>query len=160
MSSKNTWLWLTAAAALFAFIFLFEHFRPRPNTGPAYLLPGLNANAVKTVQIRPAGQIDIRVERTNGGWQLMEPVAYPAQKTHVQKLLDALQQITVAHRISEREFRKDPKAGENFGVEPPQLSLILDSGPPVLFGYRTSPGDQVLSAFPALKAWPSWTLTC
>jgi hypothetical protein len=151
MSSKNTWLWLTAAAALFAFIFLFERFRPRPDAGPAYLLPGLNANAVKTVQIRPAGQIDIRVERTNGGWQLMEPVAYPAQNTNVQKLLDALQQATVAHRISEKEFRKDPKAGENFGIEPPQLSLILDSRPPVFFGHRTSPGDQVFVRVPGVE---------
>jgi hypothetical protein len=143
MSSKNTWLWLTAAAALFAFIFLFEHYRPRPETGPKFLLPGLNAKAVTTVQVEIAGQPEIRVERTNGVWQLVTPVIYPAQNTNVEKLLDALQQLTVAHAISEKEFRKDPKAEEDYGIEPPQISLILDSGRPIHFGHRTAPGDQV-----------------
>ena len=110
MSSKNTWLWLTVAATLFAFIFLFERYQPQPETGPAYLLPGMEAKAIKSVQIR-LGQIDIRVERTNGGWRLVEPVVYPALNTNVQNLLEALQQLTVVHRIDEKEFRKDPKAG-------------------------------------------------
>jgi hypothetical protein len=150
MSSKNTWLWLTAAAVLFAFIFLFERFRPHPDTGPAYLLPGLNAKAINTVQIR-MGQVDIRVERTNGVWQLVQPVIYPAQNTNVQNLLDALQQLLIAHQISEKEFRADPKAGENFGIDPAQLSLILDSRPPIYFGYRTSPGDQVFVQVPGIE---------
>src|ERR1700744_1224625 len=121
MSSKNTWLWITAAAALFVFIFLFERFRPRPEIGPIYLLPGLNAKAVRTVQIRPAGQLEIRVDHTNGNWQLVQPVTYPAQNTNVQSFLDALQQLTVAHRISEDELRKNPKSGEDYGIDPPQL---------------------------------------
>jgi uncharacterized protein DUF4340 len=150
MSSKNTWLWLTAAAALFAFIFLFEHFRPRPVIGPAYLLPGLDAKSVKSLQIRPPGQSEMRVERTNGDWQLVTPVVYPALKTNVQNLLAALQQLTVAHRISEKQFRQDPKAGENYGIEPPQLSLIIDSGRTVYFGHRTSPGDQVFVRVPGI----------
>jgi len=150
MSSKNTWLWLAAAAALFAFIFLFERYRARPVTGPSYLLPGLEAKAIKTLQIGPAGQFEIRVERTNGGWQLVKPVAYPAKNTNVQKLLEALQQLMVEHRISEKEFRMDPKAGEDYGVEPPQLSLIVDSGRPVFFGHRTSLGDQVFVRVPGI----------
>jgi len=151
MSSKNTWLWLTVAVALFAFIFLFEHFRPHPVVGPSYLLPDLDAQTVKSVQIRPAGQPEIRVERTNGGWRLTEPVDYPAQSTNVQKLLDTLQKLTVAHRIAENELRKDPKAAADYGIEPPQLSLILDSGRPILFGHRTSPGDQVFVRIPGIE---------
>jgi hypothetical protein len=151
MSSKNTWLLLATAAALFTFIFLFERYRPRPATGPEYLLPGLEAKAVKTVQIRPEGQSGIRVVRTNNDWQLVEPVNYPALNTNVQNLLKALQELTVAHRISEKEFRKDPKGGENYGVDPPQLSLIVDSRPPVFFGHRTSPGDQVFVRVPGIE---------
>jgi hypothetical protein len=146
MSSKNTWLWTIAAAALFAFIFFFERYRTRPETGPVYLLPQLNPQAVLSVQIRPAGQLEIRAERTNGTWQLMEPVVYPAQGTNIQNLLDALQHLTIAHQISEQEMRKDPKADEDYGIEPPELSLILregDSTNPIYFGHRTSPGDQV-----------------
>ena len=148
MSSKNTWLWLTVAVALFAFIFLFEHYRPRPVTGPVYLLPELDAQTVKTVQIRH-GDSEIRVERTNNGWRMVAPVNYPAQSTNVQKLLDALQMLTVPHRIPENQLRRDPKAGEDYGIEPPQLTLVIDSGPPILFGHRTSPGDQVFVRIPA-----------
>ncbi len=148
MSSKNTWLWLTAAAVLFAFIFLFERYRPHPVTGPTYLLPDLDAQTVKTVQIRQSG---IRVERTNNGWQLAEPVAYPAKSTNVQKLLDTLQTLTVAHRIPENELRRDSQAALDYGIEPPQLSLILDSDRPILFGHRTSPGDQVFVRIPGIE---------
>jgi hypothetical protein len=151
MSSKHTWLWLTAATVLFAFIFLFEHFHVAPQTGPAYLLPDLNPQAVKTVQLRMADQFPIRVERENGVWRLVEPFIYPAQNTNVQQLLEALQQLTVVHRISEKDFRANPKGGEEYGVEPPQLSLILDAGRPIFFGHRTPPGDQVFVRIPGIE---------
>jgi hypothetical protein len=146
MSSKNTWLWLAAAAALFVFIFAFEHFRPRPDVGPVYLLPQFDPKAVLTVQIRPSGQREIRAEHTNGGWQLTEPVVYPAQGTNIQNFLDALQRLTVAHQIPEQQLRKDPKADEDYGIDPAEVSLVLtenDSTNWIHFGHRTSPGDQV-----------------
>jgi hypothetical protein len=117
-------------------------------TGPVYLLPELDAQTVRTLQIHPSGQPDIRVERTNNGWQLTAPVNYPAQSTNVQKLLEALQMLTVPHRIPENELRSNPKAAEDYGIEPPQLTLIFDSGPPILIGHRTSPGDQVFVRIP------------
>ena len=91
MSSKNTWLWLTTAAALFVFIFLFERYRPRAQNGPTYLLPGFDPKSIQTVQIRPNGQLGIRVERTNGVWRIVDPVVYPAQGTNILMLLDGLQ---------------------------------------------------------------------
>lgn len=146
MSSKNTWLWIVAAAALFAFIFIFERYRPHPQTGPVHLLPNFNPKSVVSIQIRPAGQPEIRVERTNKTWQLVEPVNYSAEGTNVEALLNALQQLTVAHQISDQELRKNPKADEDYGIEPPETSLVLGEGNstiPVYFGHRTSPGDQV-----------------
>ncbi len=152
MSSKNTWVWLTTAAVLFTFIFLFERFRPHPPTGPVYLLPDLNAKAVKTVELHSTGQSEIiRVVRTNHTWWMAEPVAYSAKGTNVERLLAALQGLTVAHRVSERELRNDPKAAAAYGIEPPQLSLVLDFGRPILFGYRTSPGDQVFVRIPGVE---------
>src|SRR5215469_14616745 len=144
MSSKATWFWMAAAVGLFSFIFVFQRYFHHEQTGPGFLLPGLNPKTVRTVQIRPAGQREIRAERTNGTWQLVEPILYPAQGTNVDNLLKALQYLTIAHGISEQNMRKDPNADENFGIEPPQLSLLLaqpDTTNRVYFGRRTPPGD-------------------
>ena len=143
MSSKNTWLWLTAAAALFAFIFVFDRFRPHPPTGPFYLLPDLDVDTVRTIQIHPAGPLEIRVERTNHVWHLVSPVAYPAQGSNVDNLLAALKNLTVAQRIPENDFRRNSGMAAEYGIDPPQLSLIINSGPPILFGHKTFTGDQV-----------------
>lgn len=137
---------MAAAVGLFSFIFVFQRYFKHQQTGPGYLLPGLNPKTVGTVQIRPAGQREIRAERTNGTWQLVEPILYPAQGTNIDNLLHALERLTIAHSISEQELRKDPDADENYSIEPPQLSLLLaqpDFTNRVYFGRRTTPGDQV-----------------
>ena len=137
---------MAAAVGLFSFIFILQRYFKHAQTGPGYLLPGLKPKAVRTVQIRPAGQREIRAERTNGTWQLVEPILYPAQGTNIDNLLNALQRLTIAHSISEQDLRKDPDADENYGIEPPQLSLLLaqpDTTNRVYFGRRTTPGDQV-----------------
>jgi len=152
MSSKKTWLWLSAAAALFAFIFLFDRFRPHPPTGPFYLLPDLEVNNVRTVQIWPVGKTAyLRVERTNHVWHLVAPVAYAAQNTNVDNLLMALKNLTVDRRIPEREFRRNARVAADYGIDPPQLSLTLNSGPQILFGNRTAPGDQVFVRIPGIE---------
>ena len=136
---------MAVAAILFAFIFIFQRYFQHPLPGPKYLLPELDARAVRTLEIQPANQLEIRVEHTNGNWELAEPIAYPAQRTNVEKLLDALQQLTVVHSLSEDELRKDPKADEDYGIQPPQISVVLQglSTNRIYFGRRTTPGDQV-----------------
>lgn len=146
MSAKNTWLWITAAATLFAFIFVFNRYFQHPQPGPKYLLPDLDARAVRTLEIQPANQLEIRLEHTNGGWQLAEPIVYPAQSASVQNLLEALQRLTVTHIVPEEELRKDPNSDENYGIEPPQISVVIQgtlSTNWISFGRRTAPGDQV-----------------
>lgn len=146
MSPKSTWMWSATAVALFSFIFIFQRYFHHEEAGPRYLLPALNPKSVTGLQIRATGQPEIRLERTNGSWQLLEPIAYPAQGTNIENLLKALQHLTVAHSIPEQEFRKDPDADENYGIEPPQLSLVItgrDSTNRVYFGRLTAPGDQV-----------------
>lgn len=137
---------MTVAAALFAFIFIFERYFQHPEHGPKYLLPELDTPAVKTVEMQPANQMGIRVERTNGSWHLVEPIAYPAQSDSVRRLLDALRRLTVVHTIPEDELRKDPNADEDYGIEPPQILVVLRGNlftNRIYFGRRTAPGDEV-----------------
>ena len=65
--------------------------RQTPNPAPLRVLPAdFNPEAVTTVQIQLAHQLEIRVERTNGGWQLTKPLVYPAQSVAIENLLQAV----------------------------------------------------------------------
>ena len=78
MTHRHTWFWTLLAAGLFAFIVFYRGHLRKPPSGPPRILPALKASDVTSVILRPGGQRDIRADRTNGGWQLIEPISYPA----------------------------------------------------------------------------------
>lgn len=146
MNPKVTWFWTAVAAVLFAFIFLFERHWKKPPAGPPQVLPSLNASNVTGVQILPKGQLEIRVERTNGTWRLTNPFPYPAWGAKIDALLVALQHLTSATSLSAQELRFVRNADEKYGFEPPQETVVLDQGDAQTLlhvGFTTAPGDQV-----------------
>lgn len=146
MNSKNTWIWIIVAAGLFGVIMILEQLRPEPPAGPAPLLPGFNSRIVTSVQVGHAGQMDIRVERTNSTWQLTRPVSYPAQAVSIETLLLTLERLGPISHIASSELRRKPDADAEFGFDPPQLTLVLQSRRELLqifIGRPTAPGDQV-----------------
>jgi hypothetical protein len=146
MNSKNTWIWFVIAAALFAFIFVSERFLRPSVAEPSVILSGLQPSAVTSVQVISANALAIRADRTNGAWLLTKPISYPAQPAAVEALLDALQKLAPATRISAAELRDHRNANAEFGLEPPQISLVVEAGSQhwrLRVGNKTSPGDQV-----------------
>ncbi len=146
MNSKSTWFWAIVAAALFAFIFLFERNNQPPNAGPPKVLPDLRAAEITGISVRPTGQLEIRAIRANHTWQLTQPMVYPAEAGSIDGLLQALEQLTAPTYITSAELKNHPKADEEYGFDPPQVSLILhrsDYQKQILIGARTAPGDQV-----------------
>jgi hypothetical protein len=146
MSFRSTWRWLCLAAGLFAVIF-FLHLRARRAlpTSPR-ILPQLSLAAVTSIQVRPAGQIEIRVDRTNQTWQMIRPISYPAQSASIDKFLSALEQLTPAVRLTAHERQNRPKADEEDGLDPPCASLTVQQPGAtfrLLIGSNTPPGDQV-----------------
>jgi hypothetical protein len=94
----------------------------------------------------PSGVLEIRADRTNGAWLLTKPIAYPAQPAAIEALLDALQKLTPATRISAAELRNHRNADLEFGFETPRISLVIETGGQrrqLLVGNKTPPGDQV-----------------
>jgi hypothetical protein len=146
MNSKTTGIWLLIAAALFALILVFQRFL-RPAAPESFrILPELRLPAVTSVQVIPSGALEIRADRTNDAWLLTKPVAYPAQSAAIEALLDALQKLTPATRISAAELRNHQNADVEFGFEPPRISLVIEAGGQrrqLLVGNKTPPGDQV-----------------
>jgi hypothetical protein len=146
MNSKTTGIWFTIAAALFALIFIFEHILRPAAAESSCILPELRPATVTSVQVIPSGALEIRADRTNGTWQLIKPIAYPAQPAAIESLLDALQKLTPATRISAAELRGHHDADTEFGFETPRLSLVIEAGGQrrqLLVGNKTPPGDQV-----------------
>jgi hypothetical protein len=146
MNSKTTGIWFTIAAALFALIFIFEHFLRPSAAEPSRILPELRPPAVTSVQVIPSGALEIRADRTNGAWLLTKPIVYPAQPAAIEALLDALQKLTFATRISAAELRNHRNADVEFGFETPRVSLVIETGGQrrqLLVGNKTPPGDQV-----------------
>jgi hypothetical protein len=148
MSAKNTFAWVLLAAALFGFIFFFQRHTHKPAPGPMRVLPNLKAALVTSVQVRPAGvgQLQIRVERTNQTWRLVEPVDYPAQTRNIEQLIAFLERLTPAVYMNAAEVRSRPSADEEYGFATPQASLFVQEGSlrsQLLVGARTAPGDQV-----------------
>lgn len=150
MSFKATCYWLLLAGGLFAFIFFYQRHAHRGPAGPELILPKLNPAAVTFVQVRSGPKAgEIRAERTNGLWRLSEPLAYPAQAEGINKLLTALGQLTPATFLSETELHSHPDADQEYGLDPPQVSLIVSQQNyrvHLLFGAKTAPGDQVFLA--------------
>lgn len=148
MNAKNTWTWLVVAGALFAFIFFFERHWGKPPPGPAPLLPGLKVDAVTNLVVlvvRPEQKFEVSVEVTNGGWWITRPRLFPAQKSRVDALLAALEQLVSTASIARSELQR-PNAEEEFGLDNPRTSLAIQYGGEVVrinFGRRTAPGDQV-----------------
>jgi Domain of unknown function (DUF4340) len=147
MSLKNTSVWLLLAGGLFAFIYFFHPHR-EPPAGPAPILPRLQPNDITSIQVRPAGpaQLQIVAERTNGTWQLLDPLVYRADSEKIETLLQALAQLTPATYITPEEVRRRPDADAEYGFATPQASLIITQGnyrAQILIGATTPPGDQV-----------------
>src|SRR5216684_3879514 len=91
MNPKRTWEVVLAVACLFAFIFFFVSGQHQARPEAARVLPDFKASEVTSIQVSPAGQSEIRVDRTNDAWQITRPLVYPAQKVAVETLLQALE---------------------------------------------------------------------
>ena len=146
MNSRNTWLWMVVAAGLLAFIFFHQRRARMPAVGPPRVLPELRAAAVASVQVRPGAQRAIQAVRTNGGWQITEPLVFPAQAASIESLLGALERLTPVTCISAQELKNRPGAEEEYGFATPQATIILRQPgyhALVQLGAPTAPGDQV-----------------
>jgi hypothetical protein len=145
MSSRQNWFWVTLAVLLGALVFLQYEYRHKKPAGPTRVIPGMAASRVTSVQVRPLTQPEIRAEKTNGGWVLTDPVAYPAQSANIDRLLAALEHLTAAVHISAAELQNRPDAEEEYGLSNPQATIIVqgDFRERIVIGTNTPPGDQV-----------------
>jgi hypothetical protein len=146
MNSKNTFVWFVLAAVLFASIFLLNRYLRPPAISARSILPALQPASVTSLQVIPAGALEIRADRVNHSWQLDKPVEYPAQAAAIEDLLAALQKLTADTPISAAELREHHSTSADFGFDSPQFTLVIEASGQrwqLLIGNKTAPGDQV-----------------
>lgn len=146
MNSKTTGVWFVIAAALCGAIFLVQRYLHPGVQPPKPVLPGLRPAAITSIQVIPSNQLEIRADRTNGEWYLTEPLYFPAQSAAIEVLLDSLQKLMPAPRITAAEMRQNKNADTEYGFDNPHLTLVIGSGDQrwqLKIGNRTPPGDQV-----------------
>lgn len=145
MNSKSTWVWITLAVILGAAIFGVEKFGRKPAPALVALVPGLRADKVTSVQFTPAGQLEIRANRTNGTWRLAKPISYPAQAASIEALLGALEKLAVSHTITGAEVRQRKNSDAEFGFDTrTTLTLMIgEESRQLRIGSRTAPGDEL-----------------
>jgi Domain of unknown function (DUF4340) len=146
MNSKNTFVWFVLAAGLFASILLLDRYQRPPVVSTIDILPGLQPASVTSVQVIPAGSLEIRADHAGGSWLLARPISYPAQSAAVEELLDALQHLVAATRITAGEIHEHHSSTAGFGFDPPQVSVAITAGDQrwqLQVGNMTAPGDQV-----------------
>ena len=114
--------------ALMAFIFFHHKYLRETSSGPGPVLPALRPAAVTRVQVRPAARLEICAARTNGSWQLVEPLVYPAQAVSIEKFLAELEQLVPAPYLTARALRELGKGtleatfGQKFAEVPPAFA--------------------------------------
>lgn len=144
MQPRSTIYLVTVAFLLLGFILFFErHQRPSGTAPPLErALPGLRPQAVTRVQVRPAGQAEFVVERTNQVWMLTRPLLYPADGEAIESLLGGLTQLTTQARLTDADLRKHQRPDDEFGFTTPSFSVVLSQGEEVtqvLFGKLVEP---------------------
>lgn len=146
MKSSSTWILVVLATALFAFIFLFDRQPRKPDVPTRTLLHGLKSENVNQLQIQWSNQFPLKVIRTNGGWQIINPLVYPAQALVVDRLLGTLEKLESHTHIAARELQNNSKADEEFGFGNPLVTFTLKEGADtrqLKVGKFTAPGDEL-----------------
>lgn len=146
MNSKNTRVWLLLAAALFATIYCLDHYLHPAPPDATRDWPKFQVAQATSVQVIPSGALEIRADHTNGTWYLSSPISYPAQPAAIEALLDSLDKLTPASRLSASDLRQQPTADKDYGFDVPQVSLDVTTPNQqwqLKIGRRTPPGNQV-----------------
>ena len=149
MKWRNTWLLVAVAAALLAFIAFYERHSGPDTPGPVApprLLPRLKSADVSAVQVRRTNQFVVKAERSAGSWKLTAPLSYPAAPVAVDRLLQMLERLDVATRLSPSEVSRHGQKPADFGLDAPQAAIVIEQAgdrQELQLGARTVAGDQV-----------------
>lgn len=115
MNPRTTAILFVVAAALAAAIrFLvipWDEARKEAADAEKHLFPGLEQDAIDSIQLSSPDAPSVHLERHEGHWQIVEPIRFPADTFAADGLASALAQL-----VSEATI-EDPSAPEVYGLD-------------------------------------------
>lgn len=115
MNPRNTLLLAIVTALIGGFVYFYEieggAERDQAEEDASRLFPGVNDDAIQWIELVTSDGQKARVERVKGGWQMREPLDFPADEV----ALDGLARAAATLKF-EREF-ENPEGPGTYGLE-------------------------------------------
>ena len=120
MNPRNTGILLLLTAAVGAFVYFYEirgeEARTQAEADAKRLFPGIEAEAIDSIELTTSDGVEARIERSQGnggdaGWDLVTPLAFPADSFPADALASSLSGLA-----SERKL-DDPQPPEVYGLD-------------------------------------------
>lgn len=120
MNLRSTLVLALIFAALAGYLYYVELPRTADENGGDVLLD-IDPDAVSRIELEHPGR-KVVLERRDGAWQMIEPVAAPADQRNVDNLIAAVDEAVVERTLAE--------AGDlaSFGLDVPSATIRLQSG--------------------------------
>lgn len=132
MNLKTTRWLVIIALSMAGYILVFEkgnRLKKRTEEEAQKVLPDFDSRLVSAMEISFRTNPVVRVERgTNGGWQLNQPVSYPALEDPVEALLKAFGELTRRATLGPKDIAAGGGGLSAFGLEPPAARVVLLKG--------------------------------
>jgi hypothetical protein len=115
LNPRSTAILFAVALALGAFVWFYEiegeEGRRELEAREKRLFPGVDAEAVEWVELRTSDAREVRVARRDGAWEVVEPLAFPADSFAIDAIADALAAVA-----SETVY-EDPQEPAVYGLD-------------------------------------------
>ena len=159
MSWRNTLILLAAAVVLGVYVFVLDprlaERRSESQSDAGRVFPGIHAEQIEAIDISTEGGGTARLERREGRWQLVAPVAFPADAAVADALASALADLPREAVFEEpeplKEYGLDGEPAVRFHVGEKEYALRIGDKTPV--GGNTYVTDAQGSRVYAVKTW-------
>jgi hypothetical protein len=126
VNPRNTGILLLVAVALGAFVYFYvigvEEGRREAEERAKRLFPAVEPEDVEWVELTSGDGREVRAERREGGWELVQPLAFPGDAFALDGVAAALAQVQ-----SEAVYA-EPQAREVYGLDDPAREVRFGAG--------------------------------
>lgn len=150
MKPGTTWWLIGVAVVLGVIVFWFDRSPAKPvmpELGEGEVLfQDWDWQKVSSVDFFYSTNKFVHLAKTNGHWNLLTPIHYPAKEAMVQAVVASIGQLKSDKYISSENLRENGRKVEEYGVIPFQRSLIMqyaNDRVEILFGNKTVGEDEV-----------------